>query len=348
MPHQVFISYAHADNLPLDDGVPGWVSAFVDKLQRTVVRQSGGGAIEFWMDHRLEPQRRVDDELRRRIRESAVILAVMSPRYLESEWCQREMATFVQEVGGGVSADRVFMVELLPTERPRWHPQVQDLTAVKFWHAGLTQPEPQTLGWPLPDVKGDRDYWGEVNTLAARLARQLQTLPVNLPPPTPPALPTSSGSPPAAPTAPTAPAQGGPLTLLISTNEHDEPLAAEAQALLADLDADALISTPPAENEAPADYRANFETQLHESHGVIVVYGQAPRSWVQSKFGEIRKVLALARKGTWAGVLEGPPEPKVNHGLPPRGLMVLDCKQGMNKEALQRFLHALRGEAGHV
>jgi TIR domain len=341
---QVFISYAHADNLPMDEKAPGWVSDFVDKLQRAMARQSGGGAIEFWMDHRLEPQRRVDEELCRRIRESAVILAVMSPRYLESVWCQREMATFVQEVGGGVSADRVFMVELLPTERSRWHPEVQDLTAVKFWHAGLTQPEPQTLGWPLPDVKGDRDYWGEVNTLATRLARQLQTLPVDLPP-APPATATPAAV--AAPAPVTSPPDG-PLTLLISTESADEPLATEAQTLLAELDADAYLHTPPAENEPPADYRANFERQLHDSHGVIVVYGQAPRTWVQAKFGEIRKVLALARKGTWAGLLEGPPEPKATHGLPPRNLMVLDCKQGVNKEQLHRFLQALRGEAGRV
>lgn len=344
-PRQVFISYAHADNLPMDEGVPGWVSAFVDKLQRSAGRQSGGGAIEFWMDHRLEPQRRVDDELRRRIHDSAVILAVMSPRYLDSGWCQREMATFVQEVGGGVSADRVFMVELLPTERNRWHQQVQDLSPVRFWHSDLTQPEPQTLGWPLPDVKGDRDYWAEVNTLATRLARQLQTLPIEPPKPASPA-PSTPAVP--SPAAPPAPPPDGPLTLLISSEHADEPLATEAQALLAELDADALVHTPPAENESPADYRANFENQLHQSHGVIVVYGQAPRTWVQAKFGEIRKVLALARKGTWAGVLEGPPEHKVAHGLPPRNLMVLDCKQGVNKEQLQRFLQALRGESGRV
>ncbi len=346
MLRQVFISYAHADDLPMDERAPGWVSTFVDKLQRAIAMQSGGGLINFWMDHRLEPQRRVDDELRKRIRESAVILAVMSPRYLESEWCQREMATFVQEVGGGASADRVFMVERLPTERTCWHPQVQDLTAVKFWHASLTQPEPQTLGWPVPDVYVDRDYWREVNTLAARLARQFPDLPSAVVPSTPsPPVPTIKAP---APTLSQAPPADGPLTLLISTEHADEPLATEAQALLAELDADAYLHTPPAENEPPADYRANFERQLHDSHGVIVVYGQAPRTWVQAKFGEIRKVLALARKGTWAGLLEGPPEPKATHGLPPRNLMVLDCKQGVNKEQLHRFLQALRVEAGHV
>lgn len=349
---RVFISYARADDEPKQGARDGWVSTFVANLESDVARQMGGDTVAFWMDPQLEPQRQVDQALRQRLGESDIVVALMSPRYLASAWCRGEMATFVDEVCGGHPADRVFIVELLPTDRGAWHAAVRGLTGLTFWTQSLRQPEAKTLGWPLPDVRGDRDYWDEVNALATRLARQLReraSVPQAAgvrPTVTAPVAPVAGGMPVAPAPVPLNP--NGPLTLLISTNEHDEPLAAEAQALLADLDADALISTPPAENEAPADYRANFETQLHESHGVIVVYGQAPRSWVQSKFGEIRKVLALARKGTWAGVLEGPPEPKVNHGLPPRGLMVLDCKQGMNKEALQRFLHALRGEGGHV
>jgi len=337
---KVFISYARADNLGLDDSTPGWVTDFVEKLQRAVKRQVGGGEINFWMDHRLDLQRRVDDELRHHLRESDILLVVMSPRYLESLWCTQEIDTFMQELRGG-AGDRVFMVELLPTDRSRWPAQVQNLTAVKFWHAGLTQPEPQTLGWPLPDVRGDRDYWSEVNNLAVRLARGTTYLPQHDPSPLPIVPPPSLSAPSNLPA-------NGPLTILISTEHADEPLATEVQALLADLDADAYIHTPPAPDESLVSYRANFENQLHNSHGVIVIYGQAPRTWVQAKFGEIRKVLALARKGTWAAVLEGPPAPKAAHGLPPRNLMVLDCKKGVTKEQLQPFLDVLRGVASRV
>ena len=353
---RVFISYAHADNLPMEESQPGWVSYFVDKLKRTVARQAGGASIEFWMDHQLEPQRRVNDELRKRIRESTVILSLISPRYMESKWCQLEIATFVEEVGGGVSDDRVFMVELLPTARQAWHKQVQDLSPVKFWRDDLTNPEPQTLGWPMPDVRGDRDYWSQVNTLASRLARQLRALAAEESAPLAPAAQpaaASSISPSAPPAAlpitlPTTYPAAGPLSIVISTESSDAPLALDAQNLLGDLDADATIDTPPAENDPVAAYRANFESQLRGSHGVIVVYGAAPRSWVQSKFGEVKKVLALERKGIWAGLIEGPPEPKPLHGLPPRGLMVLNCKQGISKEELSRFVQVLRGGPNHV
>ncbi|MGI8427645.1 MAG: toll/interleukin-1 receptor domain-containing protein [Actinomycetota bacterium] len=114
MTAQVFISYAHADDHSFDEEAIGWVTNFVGNLQNDLARRSGGSKISCWMDHRLEPQRHVDETLRRRILESRCILAFMSPRYLESEWCQKEMATFVELIGGGMANDRVFLVELLP------------------------------------------------------------------------------------------------------------------------------------------------------------------------------------------------------------------------------------------
>ena len=89
MAEQIFISYAHADNQPLEKESLGWVSNFVSKLAIAIPTKEGGSEVECWMDHRLEPQRAVDDELRKRISESTCILAFMSPRYLNSEWCKR-------------------------------------------------------------------------------------------------------------------------------------------------------------------------------------------------------------------------------------------------------------------
>lgn len=338
---QVFVSYAHADNVPLGGEERGWVSWFVESLKGAAGRQAGGAEIEFWMDPRLEPQRRVNEELRRRIRESAVILALLSPRYIESVWCQGEMRTFVEEVGGGVSADRVFLVELLPTLRDDWHEAIQELSPVRFWGDGLDRPEAKTLGWPLPDARRDRDYWEEVNSLAARLARQLHGLPAQptaQPPATSPAL---------APAPQPAPPPEGPLAILINADAGDHALAEETQSVLGELDVDATIAARPAVNELPADYRQRYEATLRNNHGVLIVYGAAPPAWVQAKYGEVRKVLAQERRGTWAGVLEGPPPEKLPHGLPPRNLMSLDCRQGLDKAVLGRFVQALRG-GSHV
>jgi hypothetical protein len=343
----VFVSYAHADDVPMDAGVPGWVSLFVDKLKRAVARQAGGASIEFWMDHRLEPQRRVDDELRRRIRDSVVILSFVSPRYLESEWCGKEIATFVAEVGHGIASNRVFMVEVLPTRRDKWHSAVQDLTAIPLWTESLTHPEPRTKGWPVPDPRGDRDFWDDVNYLAGVLARQLQGLDTTdggngM-------LPLQSVQATAAPPDP-APADTPPdtpasevLTIVVhAADDENRQLVGKTQELLGELDADAYLAPVISPGQTPAQHRAAVEQMLRTSHGVLVVYGAAPPSWVQSKHAEVRKLLALERRGTWTGLLEGPPETKLPHGLPPRGLMVLDCRNGPSKEELGRFVQALR------
>ena len=338
---QVFISYAHADDLSMDTDLAGWVSQFVDKLARTIARQPSGGAVKFWMDHRLEPQREVDDELRRQIRESAVILAFMSPRYLESDWCSKEMNTFVAEVGGGHANARVFLVEVLPTERDRWHPALLDLSPVPLWTSELTRPLPRTLGWPVADPRSDRDYWGHVNDLATVLAEQLRLLE---PPPPPPPPPPSDAPPPPV-------ATDGVLSIVVhAADDEDRELVDNTQAMLGELDVDAYLAPAVSPGQSPADHRAAVEQLLRGSQGVLVVYGAAPPSWVQSKHAEVRKLLAMERRGTWAGLLEGPPVPKLPHGLPPRGLIVLDCRQGLRKDELGRFVQALRQQvaAGHV
>lgn len=343
--HQVFVSYAHADDQPMDDNVPGWVSYFVDKLQRTVARQPGGAQVTFWMDHRLEPQRRVDDELRRRISDSSVILALISPRYLESNWCAKEMATFVEEVGGGLSDNRVFMVELLPTERPSWHPAVQELSPVQLWSSSLNSPEPKTKGWPVPDARCDRDYWDDVHYLASVLARQIKGLSnTNGLSDTTTLLAEDSLAPSFnQQSQEVEPSSDGPLSIALTVaDDEDASLVSATQVLLGELDADAYVPPKLSPGQLPSSHRAAVEQQLRSSHGVLLVYGTAPLTWVHAKHAEVRKLLALERSGIWTGLLEGPPAQKPSHGLPPRGLLTLDCKGGVSKDELGRFVHLLQ------
>ncbi|MGM9516785.1 toll/interleukin-1 receptor domain-containing protein [Roseateles sp. DB2] len=348
--HQVFVSYAHADDLPMDEGVPGWVSSFVDKLSRALARHANGALVDFWMDHSLEPQRKVTDELKLKVRESAVILAFISPRYLVSPWCQQEMATFVAEVGQGIAGDRVFLVEVLPTQREQWDAAIRDLTPVTLWTGSMTQPAPRTKGWPVPDPRADRDFWDDVNRLAGVLARQLQVLPPAIPAPPPPAEQPTPVLPP--PSANAASASEVLNIVVHAADDEDSKFVSQTQALLGELDVDAYLAPGMAEGQTPAQHRAAVEGLLRTSHGVLVVYGSSPPTWVQAKHVEVRKLLALERPGACTGVLEGPPEDKPPHGLPPRGLMVLDCRRGLQKEELSRFVQFLRQQrlamSGHV
>ncbi|SMF93387.1 TIR domain-containing protein [Methylomagnum ishizawai] len=327
---QIFVSYAHADNQLFDAGTKGWITEFVDKLEKAIGMKPGGNNAKCWIDYRLEPQRKVDEALLGHIRESRFILAFMSPRYLESEWCAKEMHAFV-ELAGGHADDRVFLVELLPTKRECWHPGVQAIAELKFWTSSLDQPDPMILGWPVPDPKGDRPYWNELNRLATIIARQIQDLPP-IPPDPPP--------PPDCPEPPTPPS--GPLRVVINADQTDHQLGKAAQKLLDDLEVDSAIAPEPISTQIPEDYNRHLREQLEASHGVLIVYGLAPPSWVQSQHAMARKLLATQRKGIWSGLLDGPPQEKPDHGLSSRSLMVLDCRQGLSVEPLKNFVDALR------
>lgn len=202
MTAQVFISYAHTDDQSFDKETRGWVTNFVDNLQKAIALKPGGGGVHFWMDYRLEPQRAVDDTLRGRIRDSQCIVAFLSPRYLESEWCFREMATFVELVGGGTAGDRVFLVEILPTSLEHWHPGICGISVMKLWEESLEQPVAMTLGWPVPNPKADRPYWTQLNSLAGILAGQLQSFPPAPPPQAPGTATATSAAPPSPPPGP--------------------------------------------------------------------------------------------------------------------------------------------------
>ena len=54
----VFISYAHADDEPFSEGTAGWVTAFADRLRKSLSMRKGGGQIKVWIDHRSNPRSR--------------------------------------------------------------------------------------------------------------------------------------------------------------------------------------------------------------------------------------------------------------------------------------------------
>ena len=170
---EVFISYAHADDQPLAEGTTGWVTALADRLKKSLAMKRNGGQVTVWMDHRLEPQKQVDAALADRVARADCFVAVLSPRYLESPWCRREMETFVGHTGE--DGARVFLVELMPTARDEWPQGVRSLSTLQFWTQAFEDPAAIPLGWPVPDPAGDRPYWRAVNELSHFVSERLQT-----------------------------------------------------------------------------------------------------------------------------------------------------------------------------
>jgi hypothetical protein len=91
--NDIFISYSHIDNQALE-GTAGWVTEFHQLLQ-IEVEEVLGDRIHIWRDARIGPADDFSRDLDRQVRDSAMLLAVLSPGYRGSAWCEREAKGFV-------------------------------------------------------------------------------------------------------------------------------------------------------------------------------------------------------------------------------------------------------------
>ena len=98
----IFISYAHVDNQPFPGQTAGWVTTLVEHLKNLLDRRFGRrDRYSLWMDPRLTGNEPFTGTIEAALRGAGVIVSILSPAYLESEWCRRELATFL-----GVAAGR--------------------------------------------------------------------------------------------------------------------------------------------------------------------------------------------------------------------------------------------------
>lgn len=135
---KVFISYCHDDN----DEVLGdqWVEQFHRYLGTRLKQILGrGNEPRIWRDEILQGNQDFADVLVEELHTSAVLISVLTPSYVESEWCRREVEEFARaaEAAGGVkigrNQKRIFKVEKTPVDRSRHPPILQGQTGYRFY-----------------------------------------------------------------------------------------------------------------------------------------------------------------------------------------------------------------------
>ena len=102
----IFISYARYDDEQLKKGEDGWVSHLHRALE-TLLRRRLGADPQIWRDVGLAGNEFLWDKLANQISKAAVLVSVVSPRYLKSDWCLREVQEFcrVADDHGGLRVD---------------------------------------------------------------------------------------------------------------------------------------------------------------------------------------------------------------------------------------------------
>ncbi len=134
----VFISYAHIDNQPLTPEQQGWITRFHATLDALLSTRIGRKA-KIWRDDKLQGNDVFADEILDQFNSTALLVSVLTPRYLNSEWCTREVRKFCQraEQSGGVVVEnksRVLKVVKTPFDSPQSLPAVvQDVLGYEFF-----------------------------------------------------------------------------------------------------------------------------------------------------------------------------------------------------------------------
>jgi hypothetical protein len=99
----LFVSYGHLDNGSAGSDEQRWIDRFHADLERRV-SQYLGVPVAVWRDNYLNGNHDFSEEIELKLKNAATMIPVVSPRYLHSDWCKRELNAFVRaaEQSGGV------------------------------------------------------------------------------------------------------------------------------------------------------------------------------------------------------------------------------------------------------
>jgi len=133
----VFVSYAHVDNTSADERHKGWVANLHETLDRRLT-QLLGKPTRIWRDPKLKGNDVFEDVLVQRVTRAAVLVSVVSPRYVRSEWTIRELNEFLKaaEQQPGVQIhprSRIFKVLKTPVPLNQQSPPLRSLLGYEFF-----------------------------------------------------------------------------------------------------------------------------------------------------------------------------------------------------------------------
>lgn len=166
----IFVSYAHVDNQPLDPAPNGWISTFIENLKKLLSQQLGrNDAYTLWMDHELRGNQTITSSILQELNQANILLLFISPGYCESEWCQNELKSFLQSYNP--NQKRLFVVELDKIEKPG---ELSGLKAYPFWVIKKNN-RPTLLATPVPHSQ-EHEYYEYLTDLALDLSEEIRQI----------------------------------------------------------------------------------------------------------------------------------------------------------------------------
>ncbi len=132
-----FISYAHIDNLPIREDDEGWISNFHMSLE-SLVSMKLGENVKIWRDNKLKGMDIFSDEIVQQFPKTALLISVITPRYINSEWCTKEIKEFyhcaTKNIGVRVkNKSRILKVVKTPVALDKIPPEMEGSLGYEFF-----------------------------------------------------------------------------------------------------------------------------------------------------------------------------------------------------------------------
>ena len=199
--YDLCISYAHIDDLSPFGEEKGWIDLLHERLS-VLLAQALGYEPRIWRDgHRLQGNDELSGAIGAGVTRSLLLVPVISPRYVQSDWCNREMKAFhaaqaqTTMPGSPAFRSRVFKVVKtpLPEHLREGEPvQIRNLIGYQFYG----EDESSGVLTEFSPAPNDKQYWRTLHRLVSDLKQTLIELKHR---PSAPPSPTTTAPAPVAP-----------------------------------------------------------------------------------------------------------------------------------------------------
>jgi len=283
----VFISYAHIDNVPFAEQQIGWITRFHATLSAMLSMRMGHKA-EIWRDSKLQGNDIFADEIVQQFPKTELLISVLTPRYVESEWCTREVKEFCKsaETTGGLVVDnkaRVVKVIKLPVDNEDPLPPVmKEALGYPFYEL-----DDEQVPLELDPAYGE-EFTRKYNLKMAKLAFDITQLIKKMEAPAAPVVKPQEA-------AVASPSKPGVYLAECSFDRRDAREALESELRLHGYPVFPDIQLPKTEEEYLAAVREFLPRCELSIHLVGTKYGQVPDGPSEKSVAVLQNELAIER-----------------------------------------------------